>query len=93
MMKVKVTLMSAVEPEMRRMSFGDNPDFGDFKKKVSELFNETDTEMLFQWKGKTDKTCNYILPTIFPQMSSLQFLKKSTSLKKQIEISFALERE
>lgn len=59
MMKVKVTLMSAVEPEMRRMSFGDNPDFGDFKKKVSELFNETDTEMLFQWKGKTDKTCNY----------------------------------
>lgn len=59
MMKVKVTLMSAVEPEMRRMSFGDNPDFGDLKKKVSELFNETDTEMLFQWKGKTDKTCKY----------------------------------
>lgn len=59
MMKVKVTLMSAVEPEMRRMSLGDNPDFGDLKKKVSELFNETDTEMLFQWKGKTDKTCNY----------------------------------
>lgn len=58
MMKVKVTLVSAVEPEMRRMSFGDNPDFGDLKKKVSELFNETDTEMLFQWKGKTDKTCN-----------------------------------
>lgn len=54
MMKVKVTLMSAVEPEMRRMSFGDNPDFGDLKKKVSELFNETDTEMLFQWKDSED---------------------------------------
>lgn len=91
-MKVKVTLMSAVEPEMRRMSFGDNPDFGDLKKKVSELFNETDTEMLFQWKGKTDKTCNYFTYDFSPN-EFITFFKKSTSLKKQIEISFALERE
>lgn len=91
-MKVKVTLMSAVEPEMRRMSFGDNPDFGDFKKKVSELFNETDTEMLFQWKGKTDKTCNYFTYD-FSTNEFITIFKKSTSLKKQIEISFALERE
>lgn len=54
MLKVKVTLMSAVEPEMRRMSLGDNPDFDEFKKKVSELFNETDTELLFQWKDSED---------------------------------------
>lgn len=63
MMKVKVTLLSAVEPEMRRMSVGDNPDFDEFKKKVSELFNETDTELLFQWKGKIDKT--FIFLAIF----------------------------
>lgn len=76
MMKVKVTLMSAVEPEMRRMSFGDNPDFGDFKKKVSELFNETDTEMLFQWKGKTDKTCNYFTYDFSTNEFITIFLKK-----------------
>lgn len=76
MMKVKVTLMSAVEPEMRRMSFGDNPDFGDLKKKVSELFNETDTEMLFQWKGKTDKTCNYFSYDFSPNEFITIFKKK-----------------
>lgn len=67
MMKVKVTLMSAVEPEMRRMSLGDNPDFGEFKKKVSKLFNETDTELLFQWKGKIEKN---FLTISFSQMTS-----------------------
>lgn len=72
MMKVKVTLMSAVEPEMRRMSLGDNPDFGEFKKKVSKLFNETDTELLFQWKGKIEKN---FLTISFSQMTSLSFEK------------------
>lgn len=69
MMKVKVTLMSAVEPEMRRMSLGDNPDFDEFKKKVSELFNETDAELLFQWKGKIEK--NFL--TISQMTSSYLF--------------------
>lgn len=78
MMKVKVTLMSAVEPEMRRMSFGDNPDFGDFKKKVSELFNETDTEMLFQWKGKTDKTCYDFSPNEFITIFKKKYLIEKT---------------
>lgn len=82
MMKVKVTLMSAVEPEMRRMSFGDNPDFGDLKKKVSELFNETDTEMLFQWKGKTDKNMQLFYVRFFPQMSSLHFFLKKYLIEK-----------
>lgn len=71
MMKVKVTLMLAVEPEMRRMSLGDNPDFGEFKKKVSKLFNDrTDTELLFQWKGKIEKN---FLTISFSQMTSLSF--------------------
>lgn len=47
MMKVKVILMLVVELEMWRMFFGDNFDFGDLKKKVFELFNEIDIEMLF----------------------------------------------
>lgn len=53
-MKVKVTLMSAEEPEMRRLSLLDNYDFVEFKKKVSELFNKTDTELLFHWKDSED---------------------------------------
>ena len=51
-MKVKVILMSAVEPEIRRATLENNPDFINFKQKALQLFGEIDTEFLFQWKGK-----------------------------------------
>ena len=51
-MKVKVTLMSAVEPEIRRATLENNPDFVNFKKTALELFGEIGTEFLFLWKGK-----------------------------------------
>ena len=51
-MKVKVTLMSAVEPEIRRATLENNPDFINFKQKALQLFGAIDTEFLFQWKGK-----------------------------------------
>lgn len=78
--------MSAVEPEMRRMSLGDNPDFDEFKKKVSELFNETDTELLFQWKGKIWEKFSYDLPNDF----KLSFLKRYRHFENRSENTFVL---
>nr|XP_022336054.1 uncharacterized protein LOC111132525 [Crassostrea virginica] len=53
-MKVKVTLMSAVEPEIRRATLENNPDFVNFKKTALELFGEIGTEFLFLWKDDED---------------------------------------
>ena len=51
-MKVKVTLMSVIEPEIIRATLENDPDFVNFKKKALELFGEIGTLLLFHHKGK-----------------------------------------
>ncbi|XP_061162423.1 uncharacterized protein LOC133171651 [Saccostrea echinata] len=50
MIKVKVTLMSAEEPEIRRMTLENQPDFAEFERKVSELFGKTTGTYTLYWK-------------------------------------------
>ncbi|XP_062610057.1 uncharacterized protein LOC134271860 [Saccostrea cucullata] len=50
MLKVKVTLMSAGEPEIRRTTLENDPDFAELERKVSELFGETTGSFTFHWK-------------------------------------------
>ncbi|XP_061162425.1 uncharacterized protein LOC133171658 [Saccostrea echinata] len=49
-MKVKITLLSAEEPEIRRMTLENHPDFAEFERKVSELFGKTTGTFTFHWK-------------------------------------------
>ncbi|XP_062610056.1 uncharacterized protein LOC134271859 [Saccostrea cucullata] len=50
MLKVKVTLMSAKESEIRRTTLENDPDFAELERKVSELFGETTGSFTFHWK-------------------------------------------
>ncbi|XP_048780254.2 uncharacterized protein LOC125683287 [Ostrea edulis] len=50
MVKVKVTLMSASEPEIRRITLENDSDFSEFETRVSALFVESSGTFKFHWK-------------------------------------------
>jgi hypothetical protein len=52
MVKVKVTLMSAGEPEIRRLTLENDPDFSEFETRVLTLFGGIGGTFKFYWKGK-----------------------------------------